>query len=103
MLSLLRMERMTNSLSDPDTTQESRRTTMVNLYILEYQRKAREAEVERYLAQTVLLNEAKKLDQRPSTRERVALLLITTAERLAPAVHESHVKHATKLTMAHPY
>lgn len=75
---------------------------MVNLYILEYQRKAHEADVERYLAQSVLLNEAKKLDQRPSARERVALLLITTAERLAPAVHESHVRHATKLTMAHP-
>lgn len=99
---MLRMERMTNSLSDPYTTQELRRTTMVNLYILEYERKAREAEVERYLAQSVLLNEAKALDQRHSTRERVALLLITTAERLAPAIHESHVKQAITLTMVHP-
>lgn len=74
---------------------------MVNLYILEYERKAREAEVERYLAHSVLLNEAKKLDQHPSTRERVALLLITTAERLAPAIHESHVRQATSLTAVH--
>lgn len=103
MLSMLRMERMTDSLRNPYIAQESRKTTMVNLYMLEYQRKMRESEVEHHLAQSVLLNEAKKLDQHPSTRERVALLLITTAERLAPAIHESHVRHATKLTIVHPY
>lgn len=74
---------------------------MVNLYMLEYERKMREAEVQHYLAQSVILNEVKKLDQHPSTRERVALLLITTAERLAPEIHESHVRQAVKLTIVH--
>ncbi len=98
---MLKMERMTNSLSDPYTTQESRKTTMVNLYMLENLRKMREAEVQRRLAQSVLPKEAMKLKQRTSMRERVALLLITTAERLAPAIHESHMRQASQPTMAH--
>ncbi len=97
---MLKMERMTNSLSDPYTTQESRKTTMVNLYMLENLRKMREAEVQRHLAQSILLREAMKLKQRSSMRERIALLLIATAERLAPAIHESHVRQASQPTMA---
>lgn len=73
---------------------------MINLYVLEQERKLHEAERERYLAQSVLLNEAKKLYQRPSTRERLALLLIAAAERIAPAVHESHVGPVSGSTMA---
>lgn len=70
-------------------------------YMLEYERKMREAELQRHLAHSALLNEAKKLYQRPSTRERVALLLIAAAERLAPAIHESHVQQTSQPTMAH--
>ncbi len=67
-LSMLKMERMTNSLSDPYTPQESRKTTMVNRNMLEYELKMREAEVQRHLAQSALLKEAMKLKQRSSMR-----------------------------------
>lgn len=73
---------------------------MINFHVLEQERKMREAERERYLAQSALLNEAKKLYQHPSTRERLALLLIAAAERIAPAVHESHVRSVSGPTMA---
>ncbi len=73
---------------------------MVNLYMLEYELKMREVEVQRHLAQSILLKEARKLNQRSSMRERVALLLIATAERLAPAIYESHVRQASQPTMA---
>ncbi len=98
---MLKMERMTNSLSDPYTPQESRKTTMVNRNMPEYELKMREAEVQRHLAQSALLKEAMKLKQRSSMRERVALLLIATAERLAPAIHESHVRQASQPVVVH--
>lgn len=74
---------------------------MVNLYMLESLRKMREAELQRHLAQSLLLNEAMKLEQRHSARERVALLLIATAERLAPAIHESHARRASQPMTVH--
>ncbi len=98
---MLKMERMTNSLSGPYTPQESRKTTMVNRNMLEYEFKMREAEVQRHLAQSILLKEAMKLNQRSSMRERVALLLIATAERLAPTIHESHVRQASQPVVVH--